>query len=132
MNKEIADYLFISRGFEKELYEYDIQSGLQVTEISKGYYRISCAEFRYSPPTVSNLIINVYQWGSSQGKVITKFYYAPAAKEVTFYLNENRINADDVRLVVRFTDKTGENFKGYYETKQFKQRTSELLEKIKQ
>ncbi|TCP96512.1 hypothetical protein EDC44_10445 [Cricetibacter osteomyelitidis] len=131
MNKEIADYLLISRGFEKELYEYNIQLGLQVTEISKGYYRISCAEFRYSPPTTANLTINVYQWGSAQEKVISKFYHTPAAKEVTFYLNENRINVDDVRLVVRFTDKEGETFKGYYETKQFKDRTSELFEKNK-
>ncbi|TCP96515.1 hypothetical protein EDC44_10448 [Cricetibacter osteomyelitidis] len=131
MNENIEDYLLISQGFEKELYEYDIQSGLQVTEIGKGYYRISCAEFRYSPPTTSNLIINVYQWGSAQAKAISQFYHTPATKEVTFSLNENRINVDDVRVAVIFTDKEGEVFKGYYETKQFKQRTSELLEKNK-
>ncbi|WP_316245590.1 hypothetical protein [Aggregatibacter actinomycetemcomitans] len=90
MNKQVEDYILISQGFEKELYEYDIQSGLKISKISRDYYRISCAEFRRTEPTTQNLVINLYQWGSAKAQPIKRFY-AGASGEVTFYLAENNI-----------------------------------------
>ena len=118
MNKQIEDYILISKGFEQELYEYDIQSGLKISKISQGYYRISCAEFRRTEPTTQNLVINLFQWGSSQAQPIKRFY-AGASSEVTFYLAENNIHIKDVRIIAKFTDKEGGTFDDVYLSEEF-------------
>ncbi|WP_018355790.1 toxin VasX [Rodentibacter pneumotropicus] len=125
MNKQVEDYILISQGFEKELYEYDIQSGLKISKISQGYYRISCAEFRRTEPTTHNLVINLYQWGSAQALPIKRFY-AGASGEVTFYLAENNIHIDEIRIIATFTDKEGGTFEDVYLSEVFENKTKEL------
>ncbi len=44
------------------------------SKISQGYYRISCAEFRRTEPTIHNLVINLYEWDSPQAHPIKRFY----------------------------------------------------------
>ena len=128
MNKQIEDYILISKGFEQELYEYDIQSGLKISKISQGYYRISCAEFRRTEPTTQNLVINLFQWGSSQAQPIKRFY-AGASSEVTFYLAENNIHIKDVRIIAKFTDKEGGTFDDVYLSEEFQAKTKEIQQK---
>ena len=128
MNKQIEDYILISKGLEKELYEYDIQSGLKISKISQGYYRISCAEFRHTEPTTHNLVINLYQWGSAQAQPIKRFY-AGASGDVTFYLAENNIHIKDVRIIAKFTDKEGGTFDDVYLSEEFQAKTKEIQQK---
>ena len=128
MNDQIEDYILISQGFEKELYEYDIQSGLKISKISQGYYRISCAEFRRTEPTTQNLVINLYQWGSAQAQPIKRFY-AGASGDVTFYLAENNIHIKDVRIIAKFTDKEGGTFDDVYLSEEFQAKTKEIQQK---
>lgn len=128
INKQVEDYILISQGFEQELYEYDIQSGLKISEINSGYYRIRCAEFRRTKPTTGNLVIKLYQWGSSQAQLIKQFYVAPTG-EVTFYLAENNIRREDIRIIAEFRDKEGETFKDVYLSKAFKNRTQEVQQR---
>ncbi|WP_369801924.1 hypothetical protein [Rodentibacter sp. Ppn85] len=125
MNKQIEDYMLISQGFEKELYEYDIQAGLKISKISQSYYRISCAEFRRTEPTTHNLVINLYQWGSALAHPIKRFY-AGAAGEVTFYLTDNNIHIKEVRIIAEFTDKEGDTFKDVYLSEEFENKTKEI------
>ncbi|MFC2363712.1 MAG: toxin VasX [Haemophilus parainfluenzae] len=128
MNKQVYDYILISQGFEKELYEYDIQAGLKISKISQGYYRISCAEFRRTEPTTQNLVINLYQWGSAQAQPIKRFY-AGASGDVTFYLAENNIHIKDVRIIAKFTDKEGGTFDDVYLSEEFQAKTKEIQQK---
>ncbi|PNL90713.1 hypothetical protein A6J76_007855 [Aggregatibacter aphrophilus] len=128
MNKQVDDYILISQGFEKELYEYDIQAGLKISKISQGYYRISCAEFRRTEPTTQNLVINLYQWGSAQAQPIKRFY-AGASGDVTFYLAENNIHIKDVRIIAKFTDKEGGTFDDVYLSEEFQAKTKEIQQK---
>ncbi|TYA33933.1 hypothetical protein FXB68_11140 [Aggregatibacter actinomycetemcomitans] len=129
MNEQVEDYILISQGFEKELYEYDIQSGLKINKISRDYYRISCAEFRRTEPTTQNLVINLYQWGLAQAQPIKRFY-AAASGEVTFYLAENNIHIEDIRIVAEFTDKEGDTFTDVYLSEEFNHRTRELEQRM--
>lgn len=128
MNDQIEDYILISKGFEKELYEYDIQAGLKISKISQGYYRISCAEFRRTEPTTQNLVINLYQWGSAQAQPIKRFY-AGASGDVTFYLAENNIHIKDIRIIAKFTDKEGGTFDDVYLSEEFQAKTKEIQQK---
>ena len=128
INEQVEDYILISQGFEKELYEYDIQAGLKISKISQGYYRISCAEFRHTEPTTQNLVINLFQWGSSQAQPIKRFY-AGASGEVTFYLAENNIYIKDVRIIAKFTDKEGGTFDDVYLSEEFQAKTKEIQQK---
>ncbi|THA06213.1 toxin VasX [Rodentibacter pneumotropicus] len=125
INEQVEDYILISQGFEKELYEYDIQAGLKISKISQGYYRISCAEFKRTAPTTDNLVINLYQWGSPQVHQIKRFY-AGSSGEVTFYLAENNIHIKEVRIIAEFTDKEGDTFKDVYLSEAFENKTKEL------
>ena len=128
INEQVEDYILISQGFEKELYEYDIQAGLKISKISQGYYRISCAEFRHTEPTTQNLVINLYQWGSAQAQPIKRFY-AGASGDVTFYLAENNIHIKDVRIIAKFTDKEGGTFDDVYLSEEFQAKTKEIQQK---
>ena len=128
INEQVEDYILISQGFEKELYEYDIQAGLKISKISQGYYRISCAEFRRTEPTTQNLVINLYQWGSAQAQPIKRFY-AGASGDVTFYLAENNIHIKDVRIIAKFTDKEGGTFDDVYLSEEFQAKTKEIQQK---
>ncbi|OOF61948.1 hypothetical protein BH925_10405 [Rodentibacter pneumotropicus] len=128
MNKQIEDYMLISKGFEKELYEYDIQSGLKISKISQGYYRISCAEFRRTEPTTHNLVINLYQWGSAQAQPVKQFYVG-APGEVRFHLAENNIHIKEVRIIAKFTDREGEIFKDIYLSEEFENKTKEIQQR---
>ena len=128
INEQVEDYILISQGFEKELYEYDIQAGLKISKISQGYYRISCAEFRHTEPTTQNLVINLFQWGSSQAQPIKRFY-AGASGDVTFYLAENNIYIKDVRIIAKFTDKEGGTFDDVYLSEEFQAKTKEIQQK---
>ncbi|OOF71402.1 toxin VasX [Rodentibacter caecimuris] len=125
MNDQLEDYMLISKGFEKELYEYDIQAGLKISKISQGYYRISCAEFRRTEPTTHNLVINLYEWGSAQALPIKRFY-AGATGEVRFHLAENNIHIKEVRIVAEFTDKEGGTFEDVYFSEEFQNKTKEI------
>ncbi|WP_255204595.1 hypothetical protein [Rodentibacter caecimuris] len=125
MNKQIEDYMLISKGFEKELYEYEIQAGLKISKISQGYYRISCAEFRRTEPTTHNLVINLYEWGSAQAQPIKRFY-AGSSGEVTFHLAENNIYIKEVRIIAVFTDKEGDIFEDVYFSEEFQNKTKEI------
>ncbi|MCR1838030.1 hypothetical protein NSA18_09065 [Pasteurella caecimuris] len=125
MNKQIEDYMLISKGFEKELYEYEIQAGLKISKISQGYYRITCAEFRRTEPTTHNLVINLYEWGSAQARPIKRFY-AGSSGEVTFRLAENNIHIKEVRIIAEFTDKEGGTFEDVYFSEEFQNKTKEI------
>ncbi|OOF63658.1 hypothetical protein [Rodentibacter pneumotropicus] len=95
------------------------------SKISQGYYRISCAEFRHTEPTTHNLVINLYQWGSPQAHPIKRFY-AGTPSEVTFYLAENNIYTEDIRIVAEFTDKEGDTFEDVYLSEVFENKTKEI------
>ncbi|MBN6063394.1 hypothetical protein HYE55_02570, partial [Aggregatibacter actinomycetemcomitans] len=57
MAKNILQYIIVSKGFKEELYEYLIQSGLQIYPTDNGQFTIFYAEFEKTNPTPANLEI---------------------------------------------------------------------------
>ncbi|EKX98464.1 hypothetical protein HMPREF9996_00359 [Aggregatibacter actinomycetemcomitans Y4] len=74
-------------------------------------------------------MINLYQWGLAQAQPIKRFY-AAASGEVTFYLAENNIHIEDIRIVAEFTDKEGDTFTDVYLSEEFNHRTRELEQRM--
>ncbi|MBN6063300.1 hypothetical protein HYE55_01805, partial [Aggregatibacter actinomycetemcomitans] len=57
LTEKAKDYIMVKNGLEEELYEYLIQSGLQIYSTDNGQFTIFYAEFEKSYPTLANLEI---------------------------------------------------------------------------
>ncbi|KOE62845.1 hypothetical protein SCC393_0301565 [Aggregatibacter actinomycetemcomitans serotype e str. SCC393] len=116
--EEIKDYLLIKNGLEEELYEYLIQSGLQIYPTDNGQFTIFYAEFEKSYPTLANLEIYCTSYTTKKSKRITNFSYA--LRNVRFSLLENGITENDIALYVVFTDRENDRVRKLYESKEWK------------
>lgn len=116
--EEIKDYLLIKNGLEEELYEYLIQSGLQIYSTDNKQFTISYAEFEKSYPTLANLEIYCMSYQTKERKRITKFSYT--LRNVRFSLLENGIIESDIALYVVFTDRENDRVRKLYESKEWK------------
>lgn len=118
LTKKAKDYLLVKNGLEEELYEYLIQSGLQIYSTDNGLFTIFYAEFEKTNPTLANLEIYCTSYQTKERKRITKFSYA--LRNVRFSLLENGITESDIALYVVFTDRENDRVKKLYESKEWK------------
>ena len=114
LTEKAKDYLMIKNGFEEELYEYLIQSGLQIYTQDNRQFTLFYAEFEKTRPTLANLEIYCTSYRRQKRKRITQFSYA--LRNVRFSLIENGIMDTDIALSVVFTDREGEQVRRFYES----------------
>ncbi len=108
------EHLLISKGFEDEVYGYFIQSGLQITPMGKGRFKISCAEFWRTQPNLTNLKIVCYIPYAESKEI--EHAELTLNRDVVFSLRENGITQENIKLEVTFTDKDGTKFSADYTT----------------
>ncbi|OOF65476.1 hypothetical protein BKL51_05475 [Rodentibacter sp. Ppn85] len=113
----MAQYLIISKGLQEELYEYLIQSGLQI-HTSGRQFTLFYAEFEKTRPTLANLEIYCMSYRTKKRKRISQFSYA--LRNVRFSLIENGITETDITLSVVFTDRKGDQVRKLYESEGWK------------
>lgn len=118
LTEKAKDYIMVKNGLEEELYEYLIQSGLQIYSTDNGQFTIFYAEFEKSYPTLANLEIYCMSYQTKERKRITKFSYA--LRNVRFSLLENGITESDIVLYVVFTDRENDRVRKLYESKEWK------------
>ena len=118
LTEKAKDYLMIKNGFEEELYEYLIQSGLQIYTQDNRQFTLFYAEFEKTRPTLANLEIYCTSYRHQKRKRITQFSYA--LRNVRFSLIENGIMDTDIALSVVFTDREGEQVRRFYESESWK------------
>ena len=118
LTEKAKDYLMIKNGFEEELYEYLIQSGLQIYTQDNRQFTLFYAEFEKTRPTLANLEIYCTSYRRQKRKRITQFSYA--LRNVRFSLIENGIMDTDIALSVVFTDREGEQVRRFYESEGWK------------
>ena len=118
LTEKAKDYLMIKNGFEEELYEYLIQSGLQIYTQDNRQFTLFYAEFEKIRPTLANLEIYCTSYRHQKRKRITQFSYA--LRNVRFSLIENGIMDTDIALSVVFTDREGEQVRRFYESESWK------------
>ena len=111
-------YLMIKNGLEEELYEYLIQSGLQIHTADNMQFTLFYAEFEKTRPTLANLEIYCMSYRTKERKRITQFSYA--LRNVRFSLIESGITETDIALSVVFTDREGDQVRKLYESEGWK------------
>ena len=118
LNEKVKSYLMVKNGFKEELYEYLIQSGLQIYTQDNRQFTLFYAEFEKTRPTLANLEIYCTSYRHQKRKRITQFSYA--LRNVRFSLIENGIMDTDIALSVVFTDREGEQVRRFYESESWK------------
>ncbi|WP_241013464.1 toxin VasX [Aggregatibacter actinomycetemcomitans] len=121
----MSQYLIIIKGLENEMYEYLIQSGLQIYPTDNGQFTIFYAEFEKTNPTPANLEIYCTSYTTKKSKRITNFSYA--LRNVRFSLIENGITENDIALYVVFTDRENDRVRKLYESKEWKAKQNQEI-----
>lgn len=120
-------YLMIQNGLEEELYEYLIQSGLQIHTSDNVQFTLFYAEFEKTRPTLANLEMYCTSYRTKKRKRITQFSYA--LRNVRFSLIENGITETDIALSVVFTDREGDQVRKFYESEGWKAQHKQDIDK---